>query len=422
MIGVGDRLELAVEQPAAGGRMIARHEGQVVLVSGAIPGERVFARVERVERRLAFAAVESVTEPSPDRRPGPADPACGGCSYAHIAYERQRLLKAAILADAFARLARMPLEAPVDVAASPETGYRMRARFHVRDGQAGFYREGTHQLCDAAVTGQLLPEAAAAVRHLTAQLTSDGIAAVSVDMADTMAGDARAIHVQAAGAAPAAAALAAHLGPALQTVSVAGADGRRAAAGPGCIGDPLDALTEGRASGRLERMAESFFQANRFVLPALVVAVMDAVLPAGEVLDLYAGVGLFSMALAGSGRDGILAVEGAGASGADLERNARTQAGRLTAVVAPVERYLPRRRVPPTVIVDPPRTGLSKEVLQALGAARPERLIYVSCDPATLARDSRGLADHRLSLRSLRAFDLFPNTPHIETLAVFERR
>ena len=106
----GEQHRVAIEKPAAGGRMIARHEGQVVLVQGGIPGERVRARIERVERQLAFADAVDVLEPSADRRSPAMDPACGGCLYAHIGYDRQRALKAEIIRDAFARLGRIPIE------------------------------------------------------------------------------------------------------------------------------------------------------------------------------------------------------------------------------------------------------------------------------------------------------------------------
>ena len=133
-----------------------------MLVQGGIPGERVRARIERVERQLAFADAVEVLEPSADRREPAMDPACGGCLYAHISYDRQRALKAEIVRDAFARLGRITARSAVEVASSPERGYRMRARLHVRGGRVGFYREGTHELCDAAATGQLDERAVAA--------------------------------------------------------------------------------------------------------------------------------------------------------------------------------------------------------------------------------------------------------------------
>jgi 23S rRNA (uracil1939-C5)-methyltransferase len=124
----GDRLRLTIERPAAGGRMIARHDGAIVFVSGAIPGEVVEAEIERVQRGTAWAATRQVLERSPDRVDGAPDGACGGSVFAHIAYPRQCALKAAIVEDAFRRLGRITLDAPVPVMPSPAEGYRMRAR------------------------------------------------------------------------------------------------------------------------------------------------------------------------------------------------------------------------------------------------------------------------------------------------------
>jgi len=165
-------VSLAIEKPAAGGRMIARLSGQVVLVGGAIPGERVTARIERVGKGVLYADTVSPDEPSPDRRPVLADPLCGGCLYAHISYGRQLAIKSDVIADAFARIGRLVLPRPVTVAPSPEEGYRMRARLHVRGQRYGFFREGTHDICEARATRQLLPASCDTLDRLTAALRS----------------------------------------------------------------------------------------------------------------------------------------------------------------------------------------------------------------------------------------------------------
>ena len=146
----GTLLTLDVEKPAAGGRMLARHHGHVVLVWGAIPGERVNARVERAGKGVIFADTAQVLTPSPDRRSDAGDWRCGGNVLAFIDYPRQLQLKGQILQDALARIGRVPLAAPPKVMGSPEHGYRMRARLHAANGRVGFYREGTHALCSAA--------------------------------------------------------------------------------------------------------------------------------------------------------------------------------------------------------------------------------------------------------------------------------
>lgn len=428
---VGQELSLSIEKPAAGGRMIARHEGQIVLVAGAIPGELVRARVERVDNRLAFAGVVSVLEASDDRREANTDPLCGGVLYSHIRYGRQLALKGEVIADAFGRLGRLPLDEPVPVAGSPERGYRMRARLHVRGTSAGFFREGSHELCDPGASGQLLDASIAAVRAAVASLVQDGTPPVSVELTENMMATERALHADVAFGA-------ALSEPVLARAAAAGRltgctartpSGVLMSTGDPVVRDSLTALTGGRAaSGELQRHPESFFQANRHLLPTVVSTVMDAVAVDGDVLDLYAGVGLFSLALAASGRSGITAVEGDGSSGGDLKRNAAPFAAAVKVVVGRVEDHLADRgaRMPAgqgaeTIVVDPPRTGISKAAMEAIARRSARRVIYVSCDAPTMARDARRLVDAGYRIASLRGFDLFPNTPHVETVGVFDR-
>jgi 23S rRNA (uracil1939-C5)-methyltransferase len=424
----GQQVELTIEKPAAGGRMIARHLGQVVLVRGAIPGERVRAWIEHAEKRMAYAVTRDVLEASPDRRATDQDGLCGGALYAHIEYRRQLAIKSDVIRDAFARLGRYPLEAAIDVAASPEEGYRMRARLHVHGGRAGFYREGTHQLCDAAPTRQLRAETVASATAIASGLERQSPGALtSIAVTENLAGSERAAHLELAGGARVDAAM---LERCLSDGGVRGLSardprtGESLVAGAPFVADPLSALTGAPGvEGVLQRHAESFFQGNRFLLGALVAAVAAATPESGEVLDLYAGVGLFSVSLAAAGRLEVTAVEGDRSSGADLRENARGQAPRLNVRIQRVEDYLAARRgrPPAAMVIDPPRTGLSKQAAEAIVRQAPRRLVYVSCDPATLARDARKMLDAGYRLDALRAFDLFPNTPHVEAVAVFTR-
>jgi tRNA/tmRNA/rRNA uracil-C5-methylase (TrmA/RlmC/RlmD family) len=422
----GTQIEVAIEKPAAGGRMIARHGGQVVLVQGAIPGERVRARITRSERQVAFAETVQVIEPSLDRRAATGDPLCGGCVYAHVAYPRQLSLKAEVIHDAFVRLGRIPFDRPTPVAASPGQAYRMRARLHVRGRRLGFYREGTHELCDPRPTAQLADAAVDAAEAAVASLDAAGCAVASVELTENIAATERAAYLTLApGPRLTQPALDdARTAGALTGCTAAGDDGTVRTSGVPVVADPLDVLTQGRGrTGSLQRHAESFFQANRFLLPQLVTAVLDAVPADGDVLDLYAGVGLFSMALASTGRRAITAVEGDRAGGRDLQQNAAAQGGAVRVWIDSVEDYLKRHRTAHggTIVVDPPRTGISKEAMGAIITREAGRIVYVSCDPPTMARDARRLLDGGYRLASLQAFDLFPNTPHVESIGVFDR-
>ena len=422
----GQLLDLQVEKPASGGRMIARHEGEVVLVGGAIPGERVTARVSRADKRVAFADTVTVLEPSADRREPPGDPACGGCLYGFVKYPRQLLLKAEIIRDAFVRIGRVPFEDAIEVAGSAERGYRMRARFHVREGRPGFYREGTHEFCEPRQTGQVLDASIGAVEAAVASLAAQGLGVLSVELSENIGGEQRALHFDIlAGRVSIDALERAATAAGLNGCTARGRDTTFYSAAEPTVSDPITVLTSGRVAseGTLRRHPEAFFQANRFLIETLVLAVMDSVRP-GPVLDLYAGVGLFSVALAGTaGATEITAVEGDSISGRDLLVNAAPYPGRLRVLRSSVEAYLAQRdrAVPETVIVDPPRTGLSKAAADGIAHSGAPRIIYVSCDAPTMARDARRLLDGGYRLASLRGFDLFPNTPHVETLGVFER-
>jgi tRNA/tmRNA/rRNA uracil-C5-methylase (TrmA/RlmC/RlmD family) len=249
---------------------------------------------------------------------------------------------------------------------------------------------------------------------------------LSVELTENIAADGRVVHLEPA---PGVRVTDAMLDAAMRAGSLTGGSMRDAAgvlrtAGVPVVSDPLPVITAGRAgAGRLERHAESFFQANRYLLPNLVAAVMDAVPADGDVLDLYAGVGLFSVSLASSGREGIVAVEGDRSAACDLRRNAAACGSALRAVSESVERYLARASARPfvTVIVDPPRTGISKDAIGGVLRQRARRVVYVSCDPATMARDARRFVDGGYRLVSLDGFDLFPGTPHVEAVGVFDR-
>jgi len=430
-LDVHAEITLDIEKPAAGGWMLARHEGQVVLVRGAIPGERVRARIDRVGRGVAYAEVEDVLAPSPDRREA-ADWRCGGSVFAHIAYERQRQLKGEILRDALGRIGRLRLAAAPEVMLSPERGYRMRARLHARYGRLGFVREGTHEVCDAASTGQLLPateEWIVAAERFLARGRLSGL--LGIELAENVAADQRACHLelQAGVDATAFAPLAAD--GALVGLSAERADrpGLAILAGTPVVSDVLHVRAGDPATAlRLRRDVRAFFPGNRFLLEPLVRHVA-ALVPPGPVVDLYSGVGLFGLALAAIGREQVTLVEGDRVSGESLRENAEAFGARVRVEPRSVEAFLDREGVRrggagaslggSTCLVDPPRTGLSREARDGIVRSRPARLVYVSCDVATLARDTRALLEAGYELAGLTGIDLFPNTAHVETVAVF---
>ncbi len=431
----GAVIELRVERPAVGGRMIARLDGRIVLVGGAIPGERIRAAVERSRGGVVLARTVEILEGSRDRRPVAGVPACGGRSFAHIAYRRQLELKSQIVRDAFRRIGRIELSASLRVTPSPETGYRMRARLHVDDGRLGFFEEGSHRVCDVAGTGQLLPKTERLVWALAAHvgaLVSTG--ARTVELAEDLAGDQCVLHVVVQGDPV-------NVNDALRPMaSVDGvtgltvASGRNPSAGVVLAGtpyvtDPLTAFlgsrtlsSAGAGTASLRRHAASFFQSNRYLVPELVAAVASLT-ERHEVVDLYAGVGLFAVSIAAMRGGPVTAVERDPCSARDLVSNAAPLASAVRVVRAPVETFLKRSAglEGAAVIVDPPRAGLSRDVVAWLVRRRPERIVYVSCDVATQARDLRAFRESGYQIDQVQAFDMFPNTAHIETVVSLDR-
>jgi 23S rRNA (uracil1939-C5)-methyltransferase len=412
--------------------MLARHAGQVVLVAGTIPGERVTARVGRVGKGVLFADVEEVLGASPDRRSGAVDGSCGGNVYSHIAYPRQCILKGQIIQDAFARIGHLPLPATPDVLGSPETGYRMRARLHVQGDRVGFFREGTHDLCDPAATGQLLPETIDWIQLCSAELrrvqTHGGPdlhrpMVASLEIAENVPGDQRAVHLELQEGGDPAMYRALADGLVGLSAQASGAREPTVLAGTASIADELDVRGEGGSPLTLRRDVRAFFQGNRYLLQPLIQRVIELA-GTGPVVDLYAGVGLFGLSLAVAGASNVTLVEGDLVSSADLARNAEPFSDRVDVRRQSVESFLsagPLRRICATFIVDPPRTGMTRDALAGIINHEPLRIVYVSCDVATLARDARILVNAGWELGELTGIDLFPNTAHVEAVALFTR-
>jgi hypothetical protein len=268
----------------------------------------------------------------------------------------------------------------------------MRARLHVASGRLGFYRERTRDVCDAGRTGQLSAGAVALLEESAATLAAHADAIEEVVLAENVAATHRLLHV----------------------VSKPGKSN------PVEFSRLDDVLLEPLPGGAtLQRHAASFFQANRFLLAPLVTKVCDAA-GAGNIADLFAGVGLFAAEAASRGAE-VIAVESDPTSSRDLMKNLSPFGLSARAVTEPVEAWLEgRRSVPETVIVDPPRAGLSNDARRRLVDLRPEKLVYVSCDPVTLARDVKDFLGAGYRLSQLEALDLFPNTPHVESIAVLQ--
>jgi 23S rRNA (uracil1939-C5)-methyltransferase len=420
-------IALEIEKLVYGGDGLARRDGVTYFVPFVLAGESILARPVDRRRNFVRARLDQLLRPSPERLspPCPYFTVCGGCHYQHIPYQRQLELKRDIVLETFARLGRVNWAGPVALHGSEPFGYRNRAQWKLRPHQTagagpahaglslGYFRAGSNQLCAVDQCPVLAPPLAAALETLGA-LAAAGTLPDSLREIEAFAEPSGGllINLTCVPMPDAPLRLAARLRaalPAAQSILVRDAEGERMELdGPGhlCY----------RASGVDYRVGHlSFFQVNRFLIEPMIDAV-TAGAARGLALDLYAGVGLFSVPLARR-FERVVAIEADPAAARDLEANLKAAGALGQAVNADTARFLADwRETPSLVVLDPPRAGVPAEALAALALLRPERILYVSCDPATLARDLRLLADAAYEIAELHVFDVFPQTFHIETL------
>jgi len=422
---VGDVVELDIEKAVYRGQGLGRHEGQVVFVPRAVPGDRVRARVESVTPGYVRAVAEGVLAPAAERRAAPCAlfASCGGCAYQDVDYAAQLQIKEAVLRDALSR-AGIRWEGAIPVRGSAEQGWRTRATLHLQDvnGQLrlGLHEEGTHRVVDVESCLQLSPAMNAAARALRAGLEArraDPQRITDVELAESTDG-ARLVACLETDLDPSAAVA---LGPVSQHVQGLTGFGAMAASGRrqrylNLWGDPhVEAQVRDL---RLRSHVRSFFQGHRFLLGDLVGEVVEMTPAGGAVLDLYAGVGLFALALAGRAERVLgaelshVAVEDARAN---IETNARTNVRVRQGDVAEALASWPAE-AGERIILDPPRTGAGAAVVRSVSERRPEAVVYVSCDPPTLGRDLAVFAKEGYAPDRIVAFDLFPDTFHVETV------
>ena len=380
-------LELTVDRLANGGDGVGRApDGRVTFIPFAAPGDRLRVRTTEARRRYLRASLIEIIAPGPSRVEPvcPVFGRCGGCSWQHIGYPGQLEAKAGILRDALTRIGKLAaVPEQIEMRGSPEAyGYRNRARVAVEEGEVGFRRRRSHDVCATAHC----PVLVSALDETLGELASRP----QVPRGDweLAAGDAG-------------------------EVSFLAPDGRT-------LGEERIRIRV--ASDVIAISAGVFSQANIALRADLADAVHQAAGEGELALELFAGAGFLTLGLARRfGR--VVAVESHPLAVRDLRDNLRTAGIDSVEVhAAPVEDALRdaslRRLRPDVVVLDPPRTGLPRGVASTLNA---DRVVYLSCDPATLARDLASLEQCGFGLTRVTGFDLFPQTPHVEALAVAER-
>lgn len=412
-------LEVKIERLLPGGVGLAHADGRTLFVSLAAPGEMARVRIDRISGKVAFASIVEVIEPSPLRvePPCPYFGLCGGCDFQHLGYAAQLEAKKEIIRDCLHRIAK--IETPFDISVHASPGpfeYRARAtwQFDRSSNHLGYFIRGSNDVCDVEHCAVLVPE----LQQTLAQLRSEIASGQLPKHIDAVAGD--------------------------EGVSVA-------VRTTGVEGNNAPVITRRIGNETYHFSAEGFFQVNHDLLEHLIeTAIGDA---RGEMaIDLYCGVGLFTLPLArrfakvigveanplatGFARRNLETaalesqggeVRGSGPTAREGADSAAVQGlakiGATEIITARVGDWLQRQSALGPVdflLLDPPRTGAENKDIAGILKLRPSRISYVSCDPATLARDLKKLigdGDSGYSLDSVAAFDMFPQTHHVETVA-----
>jgi 23S rRNA (uracil1939-C5)-methyltransferase len=428
----GDLIEVEIEKAVYRGVGLARHQGKVVLVPRALPGDRWRVRLSSVRPDYARAeAVQRLADgPSRRRAPCPHAERCGGCSYQELEPTAQPKLKAQILGEALER-GRVRWPGGIETRSGPDRGWRTRASLHVawagHGPVLGFHEQGTHRVVDVESCGQLTPglnRALTALRRALSHRRELRGLVSGVDLAEGGSGEGRVATVVVEDDRGADVGVLGSLAEGTPELTGFGASFR---GGRGRFellrGSPF--TWSEVAGSRFRVHAKSFFQANRHLVRELVDEVVSG-LPEGEVaLDLYAGVGLFALAVAPQfGR--VLAAEVNPFAVADAVAN-QAAAGRRDALHfdrADVRQALASWPAAEgeRVILDPPRAGAGREVVEAIVKRRPACVTYVACDPATLARDAAIFQERGFDVVRVVALDLFPETFHVEAVAQLRPR
>ncbi|MFQ5792213.1 MAG: class I SAM-dependent RNA methyltransferase [Acidobacteriota bacterium] len=446
--------ELRIEKLVAGGDGLGRHHGRVVFVPRSAPGDRLLVEPEQSRRDYLRAGISRILEPSPHRRqsPCPFYARCGGCSTMHLQPEAQVEAKRQILLESLRRGGRIDFRGEVHLRTGAEARYRARARLHVKKAARGlvigFRERGSHRVVDVSHCLQLSETANGVLGRLRRWLTAKG----------QLAGGLVLVEILEPSGEPE------PTGPPRSGVEIAGGPSRQgrpvahlvvktgkvplrselerlrreadlaglwvseegpARNGPAVLEVGQSRLIHRVAGFEFQAGSGSFFQTNRFLLDALV----EEVVPVdksglGWSVDLYCGVGLFSLPLAFRARR----VDGVDASApaiADARANAaRAGADNIAFHCETAAEYAARNTFQSCdlVVADPPRGGLESAVREALCEVPPRELRYVSCDPAALGRDAgRLVTEGPMKLQRLVLLDFFPNTHHFETVATFKR-
>jgi 23S rRNA (uracil1939-C5)-methyltransferase len=418
-----ETFEVVIERILPGGLGLAHAASRTVMVALAAPGDRVRVRVDRVKGHVAFASIVEIIEPAPVRvePPCPYFGRCGGCNFQQLSYQAQLAAKIEIIRDCLRRLGGIETVPPFEITPAPhEWHYRARAQWQndaVRR-RLGYFEANSRHVCDVAECAVLVPELQRELEVLRERMTQ-GELCDDARYFRAVSGD--------------------------EGVSVAAGVSGRGSSPTVMEGVGVADITRTIRGERYHLNADSFFQTNVDLVPALIDAALADV--RGETaIELYSGVGLFTVPLARRFAN-VMAVED-DAAASDFARRNLSDAGVSSAEVvnqdvadwlenlecagfdgaldsgskaaSPLRSAAALQKAAALqidfLLLDPPRTGAESRVIAAILRLKPKQISYVSCDPATLARDLKKLIAGGYSINSIKAFDMFPQTHHAETV------
>ena len=436
---------VTIEGYGEGGMGVARIDGRVVFVHGALRGEKCRVLILKTLKSVAFAKVLEVLEPSSERIESdcPYFPRCGGCTYRHIRYEEELRLKRQRVQDNLSRIGGSDVTVEEILGAQDTLRYRNKAQYPVsKDGAVGFYRARTHEVIECEHCLLVRPEADAAAEALREYMQSCRVAGYDEK---TGRGLIRHLYVRSNAA-----------GESLICVLVNGdklpKEDRLVAllrdACPKCTGIVLGTNTkkgnvilgnryrtlwgsdrlEDTLCGKTFRLSvPSFYQVNRVQAERLYAKAIEFADLTGQetVLDLYCGAGTITLALSDHAKKVLgaeIVPEAIDDARENAARNGVKNAEFFCGDASDVAKKLARENLRPDVItVDPPRKGLAADVVESIAAMQPQRVVYVSCDSATMARDVKRLADLGYTARRACAVDMFPRADHVETVVLLSK-
>lgn len=382
----GDELDIDIARIVPRGLGIGFGKKLTVFVPLTAAGDKVRVRLNEVKGKIAFGEAVEILQPSPDRV-NPSCPyfgSCGGCDFQQMSYKKQLEAKMGILVDALHRIGKIDVENAVGMIGSPEPlGYRTRAQWHIdtKKERIGYFKRGSHEVIDVERCPILVPELNETLAELRDTVEWDSFWDEKVEI-EVAAGDGG-------------------------QVSIYGEE----------LIEPTDEISCTAVGEKYFYSARSFFQGNRFLVERLVETAMP-ITGGGKALDLYCGVGLFSLPLA-RGFGEVTGVE-ANESAVDLAEKNAGYAGleNISFVREGVDTFVAEGKAAgyDLILLDPPRSGADIETIRKLATTGTKHISYVSCDPSILARDLRIFVDSGYKIESLMALDLFPQTHHVETV------